>query len=98
MNRKMSIGVCYYLPEPTYICNEYCIPIQLGFYETGIEMGIQKDNTGDNRSLKHPSYIQVCIGCGRICFLNIKVWCIIDVLLRWKTSLCLKDLESILDY
>lgn len=52
MNRKMSIGVCYYLPEPTYICNEYCIPIQLGFYETGIEMGIQKDNTGDNRSLK----------------------------------------------
>ena len=52
----MSIGVCYYLPEPTYICNEYCIPIQLGFYETGIEMGIQKDNTGDNRSLKHPRY------------------------------------------
>lgn len=56
MNRKISIGVCYYLPEQTYINNEHCIPIQLGFHETNIEMGIQKDNTNDNRSLKHPIY------------------------------------------
>ena len=56
MNRKISIAVCYYLPETTYVNNEYCIPLQLGFHETGIEMGIQKDNTDDNRSLKHPVY------------------------------------------
>lgn len=56
MNRKISIAVCYYLPESTYVNNEYCIPLQLGFHETGIEMGIQKDNTDDNRSLKHPVY------------------------------------------
>lgn len=56
MNRKISIAVCYYLSETTYVDNEYCIPLQLGFHETGIEMGIQKDNTADNRSLKHPVY------------------------------------------
>ena len=46
----------YYMPEQSYLSNDYCIPIQVGFHETGIDMGIQKDNEGNNRALKHPLY------------------------------------------
>lgn len=53
---NIAIGVLYFMPEESYISNEYCIPIQLGFHETGIDMGIQKDNEGDHRALKHPLY------------------------------------------
>lgn len=56
MKRKIAVGIMYYLPERLYLSNEFCIPIQLGFHETNIEMGIQKDNEGDNRALKHPIY------------------------------------------
>lgn len=56
MNKKITIGVMYYLPEHLYVSNEFCIPIQLGYHETNIDMGIQKDNEGDNRALKHPLY------------------------------------------
>lgn len=56
MKKKITVGVLYYLKEQKYIKHEYCVPIQLGFHETNTDMGIQKDNEGDNRSLKHPLY------------------------------------------
>ena len=54
--RKIAIGICYFLPQNNYIENDKCIPIQLGYAETGVDMGIVKDNTFDNRSDKHPIY------------------------------------------
>lgn len=56
MNKNIQIGVLYYLQENSYIHSESLLPIQLGFSETGVDMGIQKDNTGDNRSERHPIY------------------------------------------
>ena len=56
MNKNIQIGVLYYLKENSYIHSESLLPIQLGFSETGVDMGIQKDNTGDNRSERHPIY------------------------------------------
>ena len=53
---KIAIAIGYYLPQKSYLNNDCCIPLQLGFEETGIDMGIHKDNTGDNRSKKHPIY------------------------------------------
>lgn len=44
------------MPEKTYIINDICLPIQVGYDETHIDMGIQKDSDGDNISLKHPAY------------------------------------------
>ena len=57
--RKLAIAVCYYYAEDEYLQNEACIPIQLGFDETHIELGIQKDNVGDNRGDKHPYYSEL---------------------------------------
>ena len=54
--RKLAIAVCYYYPEKEYLQNEACIPLQLGYDETHLDMGIQKDNEGDNRGDKHPYY------------------------------------------
>lgn len=56
MGNKIQIGVLYYLEEDSYLKSNTIIPIQLGYHETGIDMGIQKDNTGDNRSDRHPIY------------------------------------------
>jgi hypothetical protein len=55
IKKDIAIAVCYYLPD-NYIKNNSCIPIQLGYDETNIDMGIQKDNTDDNRSNKHFLY------------------------------------------
>jgi len=52
----IKIGICYYMPEDSYIENDICLPIQLGYHETKIDLGIIKDSTGDNRALKHPFY------------------------------------------
>ena len=54
--RKLAIAVCYYYPEKEYLKNEACIPLQLGYDETHMDMGIQKDNEGDHRGDKHPYY------------------------------------------
>ena len=56
MKKSIQIGVLYYLKEQSYLECESLIPIQLGYNETGIDMGIQKDNTGDHRSNRHPIY------------------------------------------
>lgn len=56
MKDEIQIGVLYYLPEDIYMKSEFLLPIQLGFNETGFDMGIQKDNTGDNRSERHSIY------------------------------------------
>ena len=56
MKDFLSIGICYYLPQDNYINIEGCIPLQLGYNETHIDMGISKDSDGDNRSLLHPIY------------------------------------------
>lgn len=57
--RKLAIAVCYYYAEKEYLHNEACIPIQVGYNETHIEMGIQKDNEGDNRGNRHPYYSEL---------------------------------------
>lgn len=57
--RKLAIAVCYFYPEKEYLQNDACIPIQVGYGETHIDMGIQKDNEGDNRGCKHPYYSEL---------------------------------------
>lgn len=54
--KKIAIAVCYFFKENNYIKNESCIPLQLGFDETKIDLGIQKDIIGETRSCKHPLY------------------------------------------
>lgn len=54
--RKLAIAVCYYYSEREYLQDDACIPLQLGYDETHVDMGIQKDNEGDNRGDKHPYY------------------------------------------
>ena len=56
MNKTIKIGILYYLKESSYIQSDSLLPLQLGFHETGVDMGIQKDNTGDHRSERHPIY------------------------------------------
>ncbi len=56
MKPDIKLAVCYYLPENQYLKNDICIPIQLGPAETGVDLGIQKDNEGDNRTDKHFFY------------------------------------------
>lgn len=56
MNREIALAVCYYQPEKKYISNACCVPVQLGFSETQVDFGIERDDTGDNRSNKHPLY------------------------------------------
>lgn len=56
MQTNIKLAVCYFMPEKNYLKNDYCIPIQLGPEETGLDLGIEKDNHGDNRSEKHPYY------------------------------------------
>lgn len=52
----MQIGILYYLNEDSYIQSDSLLPIQLGYRETGVDMGIQRDDTGDNRSDRHSIY------------------------------------------
>jgi hypothetical protein len=59
MKRKLAIAVCYYFPEKEYLSNEACIPLQLGYDETHVDMRIQRDNEGDNRGDKHPYYSEL---------------------------------------
>lgn len=56
MDKNVKIGVLYYLKENSYIQSDILLPIQVGYFETGVDMGIQKDNTDDNRSIRHPIY------------------------------------------
>ena len=55
-NKDIQIGVLYYLKEDSYIQSDSLIPIQLGYSETGVDMGIQRDDSGDNRANRHPIY------------------------------------------
>lgn len=57
--RTLAIGICYFYPEKEYLQNDACIPIQVGYEETHIDMGIQRDNEGDNRGNKHPYYSEL---------------------------------------
>lgn len=57
--RKLAIAVCYFYEEKEYLSNDALIPIQVGYNETHIEMGIQKDCEGDNRGSKHPFYSEL---------------------------------------
>ena len=43
-------------PSRKYINNDECFPLQLGYDETGLDLGIQKDNEGEQRSDKHFLY------------------------------------------
>lgn len=54
--RKIAIAICYYLQAEKYINNDECFPLQLGYDETGLDLGIQKDNEGKQRSDKHFLY------------------------------------------
>lgn len=56
IRQPIAVAICHYLPEKHYFRSEHCIPLQLGFAETGWNLGIQRDNEGDNRSDKHPLY------------------------------------------
>ena len=56
MQTKIKLAICYFMPEKKYLKNELCIPIQLGPSETGVDLGIYRDDIGDNRSDKHPYY------------------------------------------
>lgn len=56
MEKDFKLAVCYFMPEKNYIDHKLCIPIQLGPKETGLDLGIQKDDEGNNRSDKHSYY------------------------------------------
>lgn len=56
MQTDIKLAICYFMPENIYLKNALCIPIQLGPAETGLDLGINKDNEGDNRSDRHPYY------------------------------------------
>lgn len=55
----LTVAVCYFYKEQEYLQNDACIPIQVGYDETLVDMGIQKDNEGDCRAEKHPYYSEL---------------------------------------
>ena len=48
--------MCYFSKESKYLDHRCCIPIQVGFNETKLDLGIQRDDVADNRGDKHPLY------------------------------------------
>lgn len=56
MKPDIKLAICYFMPENRYLSNNICIPIQLGPAETNLDLGIQSDDEGDNRTDKHYFY------------------------------------------
>lgn len=57
-DKKVEISVCYY-KKSELIENEILKPVQLGAELTDLDLGIAKDNTGENISAKNKNYCEL---------------------------------------
>lgn len=57
-DKKVEISVCYH-KKSELIQNEILKPVQVGAALTDLDLGIAKDNTGDNISVKNKNYCEL---------------------------------------
>ncbi len=57
--KPVDINICYHKQSKNYLKNDILSPIQVGAALSKIDLGIAKDNTGDNISAKNKNYCEL---------------------------------------